>query len=105
MGTVHFIRHGDTEASGDGVFCGELDIPLAPSGVAQAAALAELVRSWKVEAVYVSPKRRARMTAEPTCRALGLEARVDDELREIAYGQWEGPVSYTHLTLPTNREV
>jgi alpha-ribazole phosphatase len=89
-GTVHLIRHGDTEASGDGVFCGDLDIPLAPSGVAQASALAEVVRRWKVEAVYVSPKLRARMTAEPTCRALGLEARVEEGLREIAYGDWEG---------------
>jgi alpha-ribazole phosphatase len=90
VATVHFIRHGDTEASGDGVFCGDLDIPLAPSGVAQAQALAEVVRKWKVEAVYASPKLRARMTAEPTCRALGLEARVDGDLREIAYGEWEG---------------
>lgn len=88
--TVHFIRHGDTEASGDGVFCGDLDIPLAPSGVAQAEALAEVVRKWKVEAVYASPKLRARMTAAPTCRALGLEARLDEGLREIAYGEWEG---------------
>jgi probable phosphoglycerate mutase len=88
--TLHLIRHGDTAASGDGVFCGDLDIPLAPSGVAQAEALSQVVRKWKVEAVYTSPKLRARMTADPTCRALGLEPRVDDGLREIAYGQWEG---------------
>lgn len=90
MPTVHFIRHGDTEASADGVFCGDLDVPLAPSGIAQAEALGEIVRKWKVEAVYVSPKLRARMTAEPACRALGLAARVEEGLREIAYGAWEG---------------
>jgi probable phosphoglycerate mutase len=90
MGTIHFIRHGDTEASGDGVFCGELDIPLAPSGVAQAAALAEHVGKWKIDAVYVSPKLRARLTAQPTCHALGLDATLEEGLREIGYGLWEG---------------
>ena len=72
VGTIHFIRHGDTEASGDGVFCGDLDIPLAPSGVAQAEVLALAIGKWKVDAVYTSPKLRARMTAAPTCRALKL---------------------------------
>ena len=32
--------------------------------------------------------------------------RADNAERlHVAYGQWDGPVSYTHLTLPTNREV
>jgi broad specificity phosphatase PhoE len=90
VSTLHFIRHGDTEASGDGVFCGDLDIPLAPSGVAQASALATAIGKWKVESVYASSKLRARMTAEPTCHALGLVAKVEEGLREIGYGTWEG---------------
>lgn len=90
VGTIHFIRHGDTEASGDGVFCGDLDIPLAKSGVAQADALAKRLATWKIDAVYVSPKLRARMTAEPTCRALNLGAKVEEGLKEIGYGSWEG---------------
>ena len=90
MGTIHFIRHGDTEASGDGVFCGDLDLPLAPSGVAQAAALAGYLAKMKPGAIYASPKLRVRMTAEPTCRATGLSAVLDEGLREIGYGTWEG---------------
>jgi probable phosphoglycerate mutase len=90
VGTIHFIRHGDTEASGEGVFCGDLDIPLAPSGVVQAEGLTKIVTTWKVDAIYVSPKLRARMTAAPTCKALNLGAKVEDGLREIGYGQWEG---------------
>ncbi len=90
MGTIHFIRHGDTEASGDGVFCGDLDIPLAPSGVVQAEGLARLAGRWKIDAVYASPKLRARMTAEPVCRATGLTPTLEDGLREIGYGRWEG---------------
>jgi probable phosphoglycerate mutase len=90
VGTIHFIRHGDTEASGDGVFCGDLDVPLAASGVVQAEGLARLVGRWTTDAIYVSPKLRARMTAEPVCRARGLAATVEEGLREIAYGRWEG---------------
>ncbi len=90
MGTIHFIRHGDTEASGDGVFCGDLDIPLAASGVVQAEGLARLVKDWPIDAIYVSPKLRARMTSEPVCRARGLAATVEEGLREIGYGRWEG---------------
>ncbi len=90
VSVLHFVRHGDTEASGDGVFCGDLDIPLAPSGVVQADGLAGLISRWNIEAVYVSPKLRARMTAAPTCRALEVEPVVEDGLKEIGYGTWEG---------------
>ena len=40
-----------------------------------------------------------------------LRAMLSDSAREWTLGQllsetgWEDPVSYTHLTLPTNREV
>ncbi len=90
VGTVHFIRHGDTAASGEGMFSGDLDPPLAPSGVVQAGELAGRLAKLHVEAIYVSPKLRARTTAEPTCRALGIEARIEEGLREIGYGKWEG---------------
>ena len=92
MGTVHFIRHGDTEASGDGVFSGDLDISARRERRdVQAKALAHVrLAPLSIAAVYASPKLRVRMTAEPTCRALGLEARFEEGLREIGYGAWEG---------------
>jgi probable phosphoglycerate mutase len=90
MLTLHLVRHGDTEASGDGVFCGDLDAPLTESGLAQAEKVGALAAKLRPVALYVSPKRRARQTAEPASRLLGLEPRVDEGLREIAYGTWEG---------------
>jgi alpha-ribazole phosphatase len=90
VATVHFIRHGDTEASGEGMFSGDLDPPLAPSGLVQASELATRLAKLPVEAIYVSPKLRARTTAAPTCRAFGIEARIEEGLREIGYGTWEG---------------
>ena len=90
MLTLHLVRHGDTEQSSDGVFCGDLDPSLTPKGIAQAGKLAALAKTLKLIAVYVSPKKRARMTAQPTLDGTGIEAVFEDGLREIAYGKWEG---------------
>jgi broad specificity phosphatase PhoE len=90
MLTLHLVRHGDTEASGDGVFCGDLDAPLTPSGLAQADKVGALASKLRPEALYVSPKKRALQTVDPAARLLHLEPTVDDGLREIGYGSWEG---------------
>src|SRR5580692_4628345 len=90
MLTLHLVRHGDTEASGEGVFCGDLDALLTPSGLAQAERVGALAVKIRPDALYVSPKRRALQTVDPAARLLKLEPRVDDGLREIAYGTWEG---------------
>ena len=42
------------------------------------------------EAVYCSPLTRTRQMAAPICAALGVEPNVREELKEIAYGAWEG---------------
>jgi probable phosphoglycerate mutase len=90
MLTLHLIRHGETEASGDGVFCGDLDPPLTGKGKEQAEALTARTARLALSAIYVSPKLRARQTAEPTCRATRLDPHIEDGLREIGYGAWEG---------------
>jgi probable phosphoglycerate mutase len=90
MLTLHLVRHGDTEQSSDGVFCGDLDPPLTPRGILQAERFAQVATKLGLTAIYVSPKHRARMTAEATSRATGLTPVVEDGLREIAYGTWEG---------------
>src|SRR5580658_10782073 len=90
MLTLHLVRHGDTEASGDGVFCGDLDALLTPSGLEQAHRVGALAVKLRPQALYVSPKRRALQTIEPAAQLLALEPTVDDRLREIAYGTWEG---------------
>jgi probable phosphoglycerate mutase len=87
---LHLIRHGDTMQSSEGVFCGDLDPPLTPKGQQQAERLAAATAKLGLSAIYVSPKERARQTAAPTARATGLEPRVAEGLREIAYGTWEG---------------
>jgi probable phosphoglycerate mutase len=55
-----------------------------------AQAFADAYRSASWSAVYTSPLRRALMTAQPLCEAVGATPVLRDELKEIAYGEWEG---------------
>ena len=43
-----------------------------------------------ISAVYVSNLRRTHETAAPLCGHLGLEPRIDPDLREVFLGEWEG---------------
>src|ERR1700685_1144529 len=90
MLALHMARHGDTTQAADGIFCGDLDPALTVSGLAQAERVGVLARSLGLTALYCSPKQRARMTAGAVARSCGLQPVIDDGLREIAYGAWEG---------------
>jgi broad specificity phosphatase PhoE len=90
MLTLHMVRHGDTPQAAEGIFCGDLDPLLTERGLAQAERVGLAARSLGVSALYCSPRQRARMTAEPVARVCALQPVVDEGLREIAYGAWEG---------------
>jgi probable phosphoglycerate mutase len=90
MRTLHLLRHGETELSADSTFCGDIDAPLSALGHVQAEAAARRLAALDLEAVYVSPKQRARDTAAPVLALTNLTARVEEGLREISYGTWEG---------------
>ncbi|WP_340375224.1 histidine phosphatase family protein [Streptomyces sp. SS7] len=81
MTELLLIRHGLPLA---GVF----DPGLAPEGIAQAEQLAAWFAHEDLDALYVSPYRRARETAAPLERLTGMTATVLDDLRE-----WDTDVS------------
>jgi probable phosphoglycerate mutase len=88
--TLHLVRHGETLHAAPGCFAGDIDPPITDKGRAEAEAVARVAAGLGLEALYVSPKLRARMTAEPIERASRLAPVIEDGLREIAYGSWEG---------------
>jgi len=104
-------RHGESVWNAEKRFQGHTDIALSDRGRAQAEALGRALRGYKLAAVYVSPFRRARETAELALRAMtedrdgsagavpsvggsgghiGAPSIVVDELRELSLGDWEG---------------
>ena len=99
--TIYYIRHGETEWNALGRLQGTQDIPLNELGRKQAAGagaiLADLLardgRSRQSLEFVASPLGRARSTMELVRGTLSLppgDYAIDDRLREIAYGQWEG---------------
>jgi broad specificity phosphatase PhoE len=101
MPTIYYIRHGETDWNALGRLQGVRDVPLNELGRKQAAAaggiLADLFarhgHSEASLAFVASPLGRARSTMELVRDALKLPPRdytIDDRLREIGYGRWEG---------------
>ena len=87
---IYLVRHGQTDGSREGRYCGAIDIPLNATGRAMAEALASHYGGEPWAAIYSSPLQRARQTAEPLCKRTGLVLEVEPGLREIEYGAWEG---------------
>lgn len=89
MLNVYFLRHGETQYNADGNrYCGRTDIGLTEKGVKQAEAVFNQLKEKKIDAVYSSPLKRARLTAEI---AGGNKAvKTDHRIIEVDFGDWEG---------------
>lgn len=87
-------RHGRTAHNHDGIWQGQLDIPLDDVGREQAAdAAAALAASLKPDeplAIVSSDLVRARATADALAAITGCDVRLDRRLREINAGRWQG---------------
>jgi broad specificity phosphatase PhoE len=99
--TIYYIRHGETEWNALGRLQGVQDIPLNELGRSQSVGaghvLADLLKRDGHDASSIdfvaSPLGRARQTMELVRGTVGLSLSgytLDDRLREIGYGQWEG---------------
>jgi broad specificity phosphatase PhoE len=88
--SLWLARHGETVENAEGRILGRRDPPLSPAGIAQAEALARRLKDAGIAAVWASPLRRARETAEIVGRALGIEPVVLADLVESDRGDWEG---------------
>lgn len=80
-------RHGHA-AAGDVMLGGQLDVALTPRGREEADALARRLSGVRVDRIVSSPMLRALETAQTI--ATGRPVEVDDRLRELDYGRWEG---------------
>jgi 2,3-bisphosphoglycerate-dependent phosphoglycerate mutase len=86
----YYVRHGQTEANVRGFIAGSMDVPLTVLGLKQANAAARVLAREPITAIYSSPLRRARDSAEPLAKALGLNVNVLPELSERRRGELEG---------------
>jgi glucosyl-3-phosphoglycerate phosphatase len=84
------VRHGRTDWNAEGRFQGQADPPLDDLGWEQARRAAEVVAAMRPAAILSSDLRRAHQTAVMVGAACGLVPSTDQELREVALGDWEG---------------
>ncbi|MFE2168849.1 bifunctional RNase H/acid phosphatase [Streptomyces sp. NPDC059447] len=91
--TFVLLRHGETALTPQKRFSGSggSDPELSEAGRRQAAAVAEaLAARGTIQTVVSSPLRRCRETAQAVATRLGLTVTVEDGLREVDFGAWEG---------------
>jgi broad specificity phosphatase PhoE len=90
-------RHGDTAWTVSRQHTGRTDLPLNDDGERAARALRGLLDGRAYDLVLSSPLRRARDTA----RLAGFEPEIDERLRELDYGDYEGiTTAQIHATRP-----
>jgi alpha-ribazole phosphatase len=80
------IRHGAPHDDGRGRCYGSLDIGLSDVGRRQSEALAARLEDAPISLVVSSPRARAKETAA----TLRRDARIDERLRELDFGDLEG---------------
>jgi probable phosphoglycerate mutase len=90
--TVLLVRHGTTSTTGTVLPGRTRGLHLAERGQEQARDVATRLSalSKKPAALYVSPLERARETAQPIAKALGLKPIVERGLLECDFGLWTG---------------
>lgn len=71
---LYIVRHGDPDYATDS---------LTELGKKQAEAVAKRLQRSNVNEIYTSPMGRAIQTAEPTCRLLGLDYKIEDWAYEL----------------------
>ena len=84
MSRLVLVRHCEPEEDSRGRCYGSLDVGLSDAGKRHARELAPRLENGG--ALWTSPRLRARQTAAPFVAA----SRVDDDLRELDFGELEG---------------
>ncbi len=87
---VYAARHGQTEWNTQNRVLSRTDQPLTENGLSQARLLAKRAADCGIDVIYVSPKLRARQTAQVVAEACRAPVIVDERLTEHDYGIYEG---------------
>ena len=71
---LYIVRHGDPDYATDS---------LTERGKLQAEAVGKRIAASGIDVIYSSPMGRAKQTAEPACRLLGLPCNIEDWAHEV----------------------
>lgn len=92
MTTLYLIRHCEAVANVKNIFQGQADGDVTEKGLLQLRQLEKRAGSLGITALYSSPLKRARLTAEAVARGAGInkdDIQIRHGLREIDAGELE----------------
>jgi broad specificity phosphatase PhoE len=87
---VVVLRHGRTGHNLRRVWQGQLDVPLDDVGVRQSQVAAGVLADLGPVAIVASDLVRASATAQAVADVNGLPVKLDERLREVDAGRWQG---------------
>jgi len=97
------VRHAQPREEARGRCHGTLDIGLSARGLRNARHLGRTLDEVGLAAIYSSPRRRALETAAALGQPHGLTPLIEEDLREIDFGDFEGhtydEIAQTHPRL------
>ncbi len=85
---LYLVRHGETDWSLSGRYTGRSDISLTTQGEDDVRRLGQHLRQTQFSYEFTSPMKRALRTGELV--QLGAQRRIDPDLSEWNYGDYEG---------------
>ena len=90
------VRHGKTDWNEIGMCQGISDVPLNNNGLEQASKLAISLKDVNLDVIYSSDLQRAITTAEKVAEYHDLNVNIEDDLREMDQGVFEG-LEFTYI--------
>ena len=87
---IYVIRHGETDWNTKHWLQGTTDIPLNRNGIEVAEITSEALKGIPLDVIFSSPLKRAYQTAEIMKRERQIPLIVDERLKEISFGCFEG---------------
>lgn len=88
------LRHGETDYPRGRYYCDSREDPaLNPAGLKQAENWGKFLKGASLAAIYVSPSRRTRETAQTATKGGPLNLMAMNDLQERGFGTWEGLTS------------
>lgn len=96
MSRLILVRHGRTAWHAEGRYAGTADVELDDVGRRQVEMVVERLADAELAHVYSSPLSRCLELAERVAESHGLDVTVDERLREIDLGRWDG-VTYGEI--------
>ncbi len=104
---VTVLRHGESAGNVKPVYQGEVPgTDLTARGKKQAKEAGEYLQTQDVARVYASPLNRTQQTAKIIAKQTGADIAVDERLREVKFGEYEGKhVDFSDLAFVKERRA